>query len=154
MKTRITIISLILLVNLGCSDEQLDVNSFVDDQSITTLNGQWKVFSFENYTNNIREFKTQTNSNGFDIIINFDESKSPKELFGRNTTNTMEGEFEYIGVRKIRISSYISTRVAQPAWADQFDGAISDGEVTFKINAANLRIYYSNNTKSVTLKRE
>ncbi len=154
IKMRLANLSLILVVLLSCSDEQLDVNSFVDDQSITSLNGQWKVFSFEDYTNNKREFKTQANSRGLDIIVSFDESKSPNTVSGKNTTNTIEAEFEYKGARKIKISNYTSTLVAQPVWADQFNGAILDGEVTYKINAANLRIYYSNHTKSVTLKRE
>ena len=154
MRTWTVIIGLALFGQLSCSNEDLDIKSFNDDSSITTLNGKWKVLSFENYTDNIREFKNQENSRGLDIIINFDDTKNPNELSGTNTTNTVFGEFEYIDTRKLKINNYGTTEVAQPVWADKFNQAILDGEVNFKINVTGLRIYYDNETKSVTLTRE
>ena len=154
MRIWTVIIGFVLLGQLGCSNENLDINSFNDDSSIMTLNGTWKVISFENYSDNIREFKNQENSRGLDITINFDDTKDPNELSGTNTTNTVFGEFEYIGARKFKIENYGTTEVAQPVWADKFNHAILDGEVNFKINVMALRIYYDNETKSVTLTRE
>ena len=154
MRIWTVIIGFVLLGQLGCSNENLDINSFNDDSSIMTLNGTWKVISFENYSDNIREFKNQENSRGLDITINFDDTKDPNELSGTNTTNTVFGEFEYIGARKFKIENYGTTEVAQPVWADKFNQAIIDGEVNFKINVTGLRIYYDNETKSVTLTRE
>ena len=118
MRTWTAIIGLVLFGQLSCSNEELDIKSFNDDSSITTLNGTWKVLSFESYTDNIREFKNQENSSGLDIIINFDDTKDPNELSGTNTTNTVFGEFEYIGTRKFKINNYGTTEVAQPVWAD------------------------------------
>ena len=154
MRTWTVIIAFTLFGQLSCSNEDFDIKSFNDDSSITTLNGTWKVLSFENYTDNIREFKNQENSRGLDIIINFDDTKDPNELSGTNTTNTVFGEFEYLGTRKLKINNYGTTEVAQPIWADKFNQAILDGEVNFKINVTGLRIYYDNETKSVTLTRQ
>lgn len=153
-RIRAAIIGFVLFGQLSCSNEDFDINSFNDDSSITTLNGTWKVLSFENYTNNSREFKNQENSRGLDIIINIDDTKNPNALSGTNTTNTVFGEFEYIGARKFKMTDYGTTEVAQPVWADKFNQAIVDGEVNFKINVMGLRIYYDNETKSVTLTRE
>jgi hypothetical protein len=144
----------LLFGQLSCSTNDTDINSFADDSSINTLNGTWKVISFENYTNDSREFKNQENSRGLDIIITFDDTKDPNELSGTNTTNTVLGEFEYIGTRKFKTMNYKTTEVAQPVWADKFNQAILDGEVNFKINLVLLRIYYDNETKSVTLTKE
>ena len=154
MRTWTAIIGLVLFGQLSCSNEDLDIKSFSDDSSISTLNGSWKVLSFENYTDNVREFKNQENSRGLDIIVNFDDTKDLNKLSGKNTTNTVFGEFEYIGTRKFKINNYVTTEVAQPVWADKFNQAILDGEVNFKINVTGLRIYYDNETKSVTLTRE
>lgn len=150
----ILIIAFALVGQLSCSNEDLDIKSFHDDPSITTLNGTWKVLSFENYTDNTREFKNEDNSRGLDTIIKFDDSKDPKELLGTNTTNKVSGEFEYIGTRKFKVNHYWTTEVGQPVWADKFNQAIIDGEVSFKINVTGLRIYYDTETKSVTLTRE
>ena len=154
MRVKTLIIVFALFGLLSCSKEDVDINSFNDDSSITTLNGTWKVLSFEDYTDNSRELKTQENSRGLDIIINFDDTKDPNELSGKNTTNSVSGEFEYIGTRKFKVSNYFTTRVGQPVWADKFNQAILDGDVNFKINGTELQIYYDNETKSVTLTKD
>jgi hypothetical protein len=154
MRIRTAIIGLVLFGQLSCSNEDIDIKLFNDDSSITTLNGTWKVVSFENYTDNSQEFKNQENSRGLDIIINFDDTKDPNELSGTNTTNTVFAEFEYIGTRKFKINNYGTTEVAQPIWADKFNQAIIGGELYFKISVTGLRIYYDNETKSVTLTRD
>ncbi|MFZ6014428.1 MAG: hypothetical protein ACOYXT_29080 [Bacteroidota bacterium] len=151
MRIETAIIALVCFGQLGCSNESFDINSFKDDHSITTLNGTWKVISFENYADNRREFKNEENSRGLDITINFNDTKDPNELSGTNTTNTVLGEFEYTGTRKFKITNYGTTEIAQPVWADKFNHAILSGEVDFKINRIGLRIYYDNKTKSVTL---
>ncbi len=154
MRTWTVIISFALFGQLSCSNEDLDIKSFNDDSSITTLNGTWKVLSFENYTDNTRESKNQENSRGLETIIKFDDTKDPNELSGTNTTNTVFGQFEYKGTRKFKVNNYGTSEVAQPIWADKFNQAIIDGEVSFKINVTGLRIYYDNETKSVTLTKE
>jgi K+-transporting ATPase A subunit len=40
------------------------------------------------------ETKTQQNSLGLDIIISFDDTSDPHKMSGKNTTNTIYGEFE------------------------------------------------------------
>jgi hypothetical protein len=153
MCPRIPNILFLLVALLGCSKDDNDPAAFTDDPSITTLNGTWKVKSFEDFTLNTVEFKTQENSYGFDITVTFDDSKQPHQISGENTTNTIAGEFEYIGDRKLSISHVGSTEVAQPRWADQFIDAVLQRNLNYKINATFLRIYYDNDSKSVTLVR-
>ena len=154
MRIQRLIIGLVLVGKLASCDDDLNIHWFKDDSSITTLNGTWKVLSYEDYITNRVEVKTEENSRGLDTIVTFDDTKDPNELSGTNTTNTARGEFEYIETRTFRLSSYTPTEVAQPEWANKFDEAITDGELEFKINSTGLRIYYDSNNKSVTLTRE
>lgn len=153
MNTTSRIAILLVMSIAGCSKDEIDVHAFTDDPTITTLNGTWKVRSFEDFTQNTVEFKTQENSRGLDITITFDDSKQPHQLSGENTTNTIAAEFEYTGDRKFAISHITSTEVAQPRWADQFIDALLEDDLHYKINATSLRIYYDNDSKSVTLSR-
>src|SRR6476620_9228501 len=146
MKTRTILISLLLIGLLSCSDETVDIKSFYDDASITTLNGTWKVVSFEDFTANTVEFQTHENSWDKDIVVTFNDAMSPKLISGDVTTNEVQGEFEYVGVRQFVLQNYRSTEVAQPKWADKFNTAVLDKSATFKINSDKLRIYYKNNT--------
>lgn len=151
MKLRTTIIGLLLFVQLSCSDENIDITDLKDNSLISTLNGTWRVYSFENFTAMTTEHKTQENSWDKDITVTFDDSKSPHELSGTNITNTILGDFNYVGQRQFKMNSLSTTQVGQPDWADMFTDAILDNEASFKINTKQLRIYYDNETKSVTL---
>jgi hypothetical protein len=153
MKMRIAV-TVLLLVQLSCTNDDVDISSFNDDTSITTLNGTWRVTSFENFTTGTAEHKTQNNSWDKDIIVTFDDTKNPRELSGTNITNKIHGKFDYVGDRQLRMSNVISTYAAQPEWADKFTEAIGGSDLTFKINSEALRIYYDNNTNSVTLTRQ
>jgi hypothetical protein len=150
MKLRVTL-GFIVLGLLSCSEDEFDVNDFRDDQSITTLNGTWKVISFEDFNSQKVEFKTQENSWGYDIIVTFNDTVDPNEFSGRNTTNSVFGEFDYIDRRQFKLRRLGTTFVGQPEWADDFGTAVLDGNVTYKINTGRLRIYYDNKQKSVTL---
>jgi len=154
MKLQLTIIGLALLGQLSCSDNDIDINSFRDDLSVTTLNGTWRVDSFEDITTGTIEYKTQENSWDREIIVKFDDTKSPKELSGTNISNTILGEFDYVGQRQFIMTNLSTTQVNQPGWADKFTEAIVDMNITFRVNTKQLRIYYNNQTKSVTLTRK
>jgi hypothetical protein len=166
MKFGLVIFSLLLLAQLSCSDNAVDPSStpdpsipasFNDDPSIYTLNGTWKVHSFENLTSNAIEYKTQKNSGGQDVIVEFNDTKDPHGFSGIKTTNSFGGEFEYAGSRQFKLEGVISTLAGQPKWVDEFDKFIVYAlhkEVTFIINEEMLRIYYDYNTKSVTLIKE
>jgi hypothetical protein len=152
MKFHCVITFLVVLFN--CSNDDVDINSFEDDTSIKTLNGEWKVISFENHTEGKIEYKNQENSWGHDIVITFDDTKDPHELLGKNTTNSVFGKFEYVGSRQFKLQELSSTFITQPAWADKFSHAVLEGEVTYIINRTALRIYYDNKTKSITLLKQ
>jgi hypothetical protein len=147
------VIGLVLLGQQSCSSDDIDINNFKDNSSLT-LNGTWKVISFEDYTTNTTEFKNQENSWGLDIIVSFNDNLNPKLFSGKVATNSVEGEFEYVGQRQFKLSRYGTTFVNQPVWADKFGTAVLDGDVTFKVNSEKLRIYYDNQSKSVTLTKE
>jgi len=153
MKLQAAIFGLVLLGLLSCSDDDFDSNNFRDDTSITTLNGKWKVVSFEDFTKKTTESKNQENSWGMDIIISFNDTVDPKLFSGRVTTNSVTGEFVYVDKRQFKLLSYASTLVGQPEWADKFGIAVR-GDVTYEISDDRLRIYYDNKTKSVTLIKE
>jgi|SRR5688572_6588834 len=154
MRIRAAIIGLLVLGQMSCSNDDFDIYSFKDDTSITTLNGTWKVSSFEDLSTGNVEHKTQENSWDMDIIVTFDDTKNPKEISGTNISNSIRGEFDYVGQRELRVDNLLTTFVGQPNWADKFTEAILDGDLTFKINRSELRFYYDNKTKSVTLIKE
>ncbi|HMG93729.1 MAG TPA: hypothetical protein VK589_26910 [Chryseolinea sp.] len=166
MRPGLLIISLLLLGQLSCSDGDIDTSStpepsipasFNDDPSITTLNGKWKVYSFENLASNTIEYKTLKNSRGQDIIVEFNDTKVPHGFSGIKTVNMFGGEFNYVGSRQFKLKEVISTLAGQPWWADEFDKFISYGlynEATFIINDEMLRIEYDYKTKRVTLIKE
>jgi hypothetical protein len=140
------------LLAFSCSDE-FDANDFKGNSSIKSLNGTWKVISFEDFNQQTVETKTQENSWGTDIIVFFNDTLDPKIFGGTITTNSVAGEFEYINERKFKLLRYSTTFVGQPDWGNKFGRAVA-GEVVFKIDDDKLRFYYDNKTKSVTLIRE
>lgn len=154
MKKQIVILGLMIPGLLTCADDSFDVNDFRDDSSIQTLNGEWKVISFEDLIQEQVEFKNEENSWGYDIIVTFDDTTNPHKLSGRNTTNSIFGEFDYLAAREFKLRNLGSTYVNQPEWADKFSKALLDDTARFRINSTRLRIYYDNKTKSVTLQRE
>ena len=154
MKTRNLILGLLLLGQLSCSYHDVSLTSFADGPSITSLNGTWKVVSFENYSNNSVEYKNQTNSWGYDIVVTFDDTKSPKQFSGKNITNDIFGEFEYVTRRQFKLLRLGTTEVGQPSWADNFSHAVSDNGNRFIINPTRLRVFFDNNSKSVSLEKQ
>jgi hypothetical protein len=141
------------LIGFGsCSSD--DQTLFLDDESITSINGTWKVQSFENLQTHSVEIPTQENSWGRDILITFDDSRQPNVLTGENTTNSFAGEFVYTGLREFKLKELFSTKVGQPEWANKFTAALLASDIQYEINSTQLRIYYSSKSKSMTLTRE
>jgi hypothetical protein len=112
----IVLFSFVLFSIAGCVNDDVERTSFRDDPKILTLNGTWKVLSYEDHTNNTVDKKTQQNSQGLDIIIALDDTSAPHKLSGTNTTNAVFGEFEYSGNRIFKVLKYSSTFIAQPVW--------------------------------------
>ena len=154
MKTRHLILGLLFLGQSSCTYHDISLISYADDPSITSLNGTWKVVSFENYTNNSVEYKNQTNSWGYDIVITFDDTKTPKQFSGKNTTNDIFGGFEYVTQRQFLLLQFGTTEVGQPTWAYNFSHAMLNKGNRFIINWTKLRIFFDNDSKSVSLERQ
>ena len=141
------LVLIVLLAQLNCTSDDVEVNTFKDDVSIASLNGEWKVISFEDYGSGKVEFKTQENSWDKDILLTFNDNM----LSGTNITNHVQGEYKYVGRRQFNVTSFATTYVNQPEWADKFMEAMLDDDLTFKINKTGLRIYYDKSSRSVTL---
>ena len=145
---------LLCMIFFACSEEDFDRHDFRDDLTIQTINGTWKVISYEDFIANTVTTKNDDNSWGFDVIITFDDIVTPHEISGRNTTNTVFGEFSYRPVRTFELHRLGTTKVGQPEWGDEFSRALLDGIIEFKVNTSNLRIYYYGKNRSVTLIKE
>lgn len=149
-----SIIALILFANFGCSKEDSFLTPVVDDPSIATANGTWKVISYEDHVAERTEIRTKENSWEKEILITFDDNVSPPSIIGVNTTNTFRGEFEYAGPRKFKIDKYVSTYVNEPKWGQMFTSAVVNGDFTFGVNAQKMRIYYAGGAKSITMEKQ
>ena len=154
MRIQALIIGLTILGQVSCSDSEIAIDSLKDNSSQTSLNGTWKVISFEDYNLNTVEVKDQANSWGLDIVVTFDDTSTPSVLSGKNTTNTIAGDFNYTGIRKFKVNLLNTTKVAQPVWANKFSEAILDTNISYNISGSELTVYYDNNTKNMKLKRE
>jgi hypothetical protein len=148
MKKLFAVILSILIFGIGCDKEKIDEN-FQDDSSVQNINGKWKVVSYEDFEKGTKTVKTDVDSwNGMDVIMNF----SNDSLWGYCTTNIMTGRYKLYG-RNIHILTYGGTKIGQPEWGNMWSGIIYDLE-SFAVNAHQLRLYYDDSEKSVTLKKE
>lgn len=148
MKKILTLIFSILVFNIGCDKEKIDEN-FRDNPSIQNINGKWKVVSYEDFEKGSKTVKTDVDSwNGMDVIMTF----SNDSLWGYCTTNIMTGKYSLNG-RNIHIITYGGTKIGQPVWGNMWSDVIYDFE-SFSVNEHQLRFYYDDSSKSVTLTHE
>lgn len=154
MKTVIAGWVVLVLVLLSCSNEEADFSTFADDPAITAITGTWRVVSYENYPDQAQEFKTQENSNGLDVVVSFDDAAVPKVFSGTNTTNSISVEFNYTGPRSFTVLQFMTTEAFQPEWGNKFNEVFRTGDITFKVNANQLRLYAGDENQSVTLIRQ
>ena len=152
------VLSIILIVTLiSCADHGIErLDSLVQRQQIQSLNGTWKVISFEDLSTQEILLQTQENSWGYDIVITFDDTKDPGKIFGKNTTNSVSGEFEYTSETTFKLNGLNSTKIGQPEWGNKFSAAIfnDNNAVDFEIDNSKLKIYYKNKSNSVTLVKQ
>ncbi len=146
MKRPIFILAFVFIVLAACNDD--------DATTTASLNGTWKVVSFENHATGTVELQTQENSWNKDITISFDDTTSPGVLSGTNTLNAISGKFTYPERNSFKIDDFFTTYVNQPRWADEFLEAILDPVPVFNVDGNQLTIYYEGRLKSVTLIRQ
>jgi heat shock protein HslJ len=148
MKKLFVVIFGIFIVTLSCEKDRINEN-FRDDPSILTINGKWKVVSYEDFEKGSIIVKNDVDSwNGMDVILTFADST----FYGQNTTNIISGKYSLAG-RYIDIISYGSTKIAQPAWGNMFSDIVYSVR-SFEINEHQLRFFYNDSEKSVTLTRD
>jgi choline kinase len=117
------------------------------------IDGIWVVISFENLATGVIEYRTQENSWNKEIVVAFDDTRTPKTISGTTISNEISGEFIYVNQDQFKVTKLESTQIYQPRWADEFVKAIADENLTFKITDDRLVIYYANASKKVTLQR-
>ena len=145
MKKLSLVIICIFIVALSCEKDKINEN-FQDDPSILTINGKWKVVSYEDFAKGSVTVKNDVDSwNGMDVTMTF----ANDSIHGQNTTNTVFGEYSLSG-RNIHIITYGGTKIAQPLWGNMFSDVIYRLE-SFAINEHQLRLYYNDKENSVTL---
>ena len=148
MKNLFKVILFSFIFTVSCDKERINEN-FHDDSGITNINGKWKVISYEDFEKGTITVKTDVDSwNGLDVILTFADDS----LWGYCTTNSMTGKYTLAG-RYIHIISYGGTKIAQPAWGNMFSKIIYDIE-SFEVNEHQLRLFYDDSQKSVTLSHE
>jgi hypothetical protein len=148
MKKLIVAVFCIFVLGASCDKEKINEN-FQDETSIKNIDGKWKVVSYEDYEKASVTVKNDVDSwNGLDVTITF----ATDSLWGYCTTNTMFGKYNLAG-RYFSITSYATTKIGEPAWGNMFTDVINQLR-SFKINEHQLRFYYDNEEKSVTLSRE
>jgi hypothetical protein len=152
---RVLFIILYGLALMRCANnESYDINQFSDNKNIQTLNGTWKVISFEDHALKKVELPNQENLRGFKIEITFNDTTTPHGIYGINTTNTISGEFEYIQTRKFKVMNLSTTDVGEPDWGKKFTTAILSKNIEFIISSKRLRVYYDQRINSMTLERK
>jgi hypothetical protein len=145
MKKLFVAIICIFIFTVSCDKERINEN-FHDDTSIQNINGKWKVVSYEDFEKASVTVKSDVDSwNGMDVILTF----SNDSLWGYCTTNTMMGNYTLAG-RYIHITSYGGTKIGQPEWGNMFTRVVYDF-ASFAVNEHQLRLYYDDSEKSVTL---
>jgi hypothetical protein len=145
MKKLLSVIVCIFIVSVGCDKDRINAN-FQDDPSIMNINGKWKVVSYEDYEKASITVKNDVDSwNGMDVILTF----ANDSLWGYCTTNSMTGKYSLSG-RNIHIITYGGTKINQPEWGNMFSKIVYDLEF-YEINEHQLRFYYDDSEKSVTL---
>lgn len=148
MKIILKIFLCIFIFNTGCDKDRINEN-FHDDYSIININGKWKVVSYEDYNKSSVTVKSDVDSwNGMDVIMTFADDS----IWGYCTTNSVSGTYTLIG-RYVHIISYGGTKIEQPEWGNMFTSSINNIE-SFEVNKHQLRLYYDNSAKSITLNRE
>lgn len=148
MKKLLLSILSVFLVTAGCDKEKINEN-FQDDTSIKNIDGRWKVVSYEDYEKASVTVKNDIDSwNGMDVTITF----AGDSLWGHCTTNAMFGKYNLAG-RYFSITSYASTKIGEPAWGNMWSEVYYQLR-SFKINRNQLRFYYDNSEKSVTMSHD
>jgi hypothetical protein len=144
---KLLLILCIFIVSVSCDKDRINEN-FQDDTSIHNINGIWKVVSYEDFEKASVTVKNDVDSwNGMDVILTF----ANDSLYGQCTTNAISGNYTIAG-RYISIDSYGGTKIGQPVWGNMFTDIVYLIR-SYEINEHQLRFYYNNSEKSVTLHR-
>lgn len=143
---------LILLVLIGCSEPNSQLTE--RPSGLVNLEGTWKAVSFEDYEANTVTYPNTENSFDLDIVITFDADARPHNLSGRNTTNDFYGNFEYLSGNQVKVSYFSTSKVGQPALANEFYRAMLGEILTVSIEDLRLKLFYEDGRRSVTLIRQ
>ena len=67
MRKSLVIMS-ILLFGTACKEDIMSINNFLDDASIQSIKGSWKVVSYDDLNQGVSLKKNKDNSWGFDVV--------------------------------------------------------------------------------------
>jgi hypothetical protein len=155
---------LILFIAAGlflfsCNKEKR-LENFKDDPTILTVYGTWKLISRENYTTGEVIYKDPSvvqqcgSRTKCDIILNFVKASSGDSLYGHTIMNEVSGLFSFdAATRRFTTASFGGTKVGEPGWSDHIWDNMYRIQ-NFRINRYYLRLYFNNDTESLTFERQ
>ena len=141
----------VILLLVSCKEEtpSLDVQH---DPNITSIEGIWKLILIEDASGESIS-KTEENSWGLDVLITIEDEGDPFKIYGKNTSNEIFGDFDYLDDRNIQVHAMGSTYVNQPEWGNKFATVFYGAELSFSINNQYLQFYNAEKDMSITLER-
>lgn len=146
------------------------IQAVTDDPSISTLAGTWKVVSYENYSDSSALIRSELSSavNGKDIVLTFGGNLSGGSLTGHTLVNEVDGTYQVgdekggntgtnpnsAASRNVKVFFGATKAGVGPAGSpdQQWEGNIwnLDEASNYVVNSKYLRIFYANNSKSIT----
>lgn len=143
MKKILMLFSISLFLFVGCKKNP--VNPPIDN----SLNGTWKVVSYQNMETNTTITKISlesgipylSNSNN-DIVITLNQKKDTLQLSGHTVTNDVSGIFKLGASDSMSCLSFGGTKVGEPNWGRWFWDAMYSAS-SYQLKGNNLIIYYN-----------
>jgi hypothetical protein len=151
------IATITVLAIVSACEKDNSIKDVLDDESINTLAGTWKVISYDDVANNTQIIKNADNTwpdnNNGDVIITFKDTVPTGQFHGITVTNEVYGNYTLSNPRKIHIENFWGTKMNQPDWADLFWEGIRKSE-EYSVNSKQLRIFYNSGKNSITFDKE
>lgn len=121
------------------------------DDSITTLNGKWKLIKYHNLTVGISESEPTNISRS--IIIDYSDNGSKGKMDGHTVTNSVSGDYELLKDNKMKTLSFGGTKVGEPNWGSKFWDAIHSAS-SYERQSNKLFIYFNADTEKMEFEKQ
>lgn len=151
-----------MLLFISCSKDEINnPRDIVDDPSINTIYGNWKLVSRENYLTNEVFYKNPDNTGNFcngrnecDVVLTLAKINITDSIEGHTISNIVFGSFSFNPAnRTFTTIEFGGTKVGEPDWADNVWNNMYLIE-SYAVNDGYLRLYFNNKHQSITFEKE